>query len=44
MNRYCCICDKYQPSHKNMYWLIDEGYCCASCARSEKLEVKEEDE
>lgn len=43
MNRYCCICDVFQPLHKNMYWLNDDGYCCPSCAASECLEVVEGD-
>ena len=44
MNRYCVICDSYTPSHIRMTWNSDEGgYCCPSCAASERLEVVEDD-
>lgn len=44
MNRYCVICDSYTPSHIRMVWNQDEGgYCCPSCAASERLEVVEGD-
>ena len=44
MNRYCVICDRYTPSHIRMTWNSDEGgYCCPSCAASERLEVVEDD-